>query len=504
MRLRSVAHLLALACLALTARASVTERASSGRAKTASRFSKHKSFLRQNVTQLSSRWLLLEDYELAEETPDTDKNGDEQAAVEDTQDDLVDDDVNQPDLYYDYASQDDSKLSNEDVDADDYDPSSFSSKLNAHPAPQDKAVPEDQRPTDQRRAVDLHQVSEYEDDYNHNQRFEREEPIDATDREARLQDGFAPSPPPAPQIRAPRPDLPSFEATPIPLKPTLHEWQEQRRRERAQKEVSAKTTTTMEFSSTTFLPSAAESSAGPRGLKSGYVAICAIVRDAHDDLLEWVHHHLKLGMYPVYLYDHASAPPMSSVVRQHIDSGAVVYRQIQEFHHPSGKPQLWAYDDCLQRHGTKHKWLAFIDVDEFLIFKTGPPVQSLPDLLREYENYSALVVHWILFGSSGHETRPSRGVLRSYFRCLPQLHTQHLFVKTIANTACTMGTTDSPHAFRYNCTNSAVRTDRSPIHGPTAEDAPLYATLAIHHYATKSQEEFEVKMVRGSGMKRQR
>lgn len=87
-----------------------------------------------------------------------------------------------------------------------------------------------------------------------------------------------------------------------------------------------------------------------------------------------------------------------------------------------------------QDHGPDHQWLMFLDIDEFLIFRQGPSIQSLPALLYEYENFSALAVHWILFGSSGHDARPLKGVLRSYVRCMPLKHAQHLFVKTIVNT----------------------------------------------------------------------
>lgn len=69
---------------------------------------------------------------------------------------------------------------------------------------------------------------------------------------------------------------------------------------------------------------------------------------------------------------------------------------------------------------------------------------------------------------------------------------------------CTVGTTDSPHAFLHNCSSPVVRVDKSTISGPTASDLPVHSTLVIHHYATKSQEEFEIKMLRGSGMRRQR
>jgi hypothetical protein len=44
-------------------------------------------------------------------------------------------------------------------------------------------------------------------------------------------------------------------------------------------------------------------------------------------------------------------------------------------------------------------------------------------------------VHWLIFGSSGHESQPRGGVLRSYQRCLPLRHAQHALVKTIVRTA---------------------------------------------------------------------
>jgi len=292
-----------------------------------------------------------------------------------------------------------------------------------------------------------------------------------------------------------RSSLPSFEGTPMPPKLSYDAW----RAAKLQMPTSRSSSRhDVQLTSSTFLDPDLPAPG------SGYVAACLAVRDAHDDIAEWVRHHLKLGIFPLYVYDHGSVPPLSSVLRPYIDAGAVVYTHFETFSHPSGRPQLFAFDACLRQHGPSHHWMVFIDVDEFLIFRDGPPVQSLSALLKQYEQYSALAVHWILFGSSGYESRPLQGTLRSYTRCLPLNHTQHLFVKTIANTKCTTGTSDSPHAFIHNCTAPVVRIDGSVIRGPTADDLPVHSTLAIHHYAIKSEEEFEVKMLKGSGMLRQR
>lgn len=112
-------------------------------------------------------------------------------------------------------------------------------------------------------------------------------------------------------------------------------------------------------------------------------------------------------------------------------------------------------------------------------------------------------MHWILFGSSGHMERPEGGVLRSYVRCLPLRHSQHALIKSIVRLPCTEAAW-SPHAFRHNCPDlPLLRTDHSVQVGPRAEE-PVHLDLVVHHYATKSQREFELKMARGSGMKRQR
>ena len=291
--------------------------------------------------------------------------------------------------------------------------------------------------------------------------------------------------------------LPSFEETPMPRKPSFSQWRKEKRMHHLRSEIPP-----FELTSSLYLvPEVKE-----RALDGGsYVGACLVVRDDHDYIVEWINHHLSLGIKPIYLYDHLSLPPLDTFVKSFINDGRVVYERVNLKGSTGGlSPQLYAYERCLSDHGAKHTWLAFLDVDEFLIFRNSMPVQSLPAFLLDYEKFSALAVHWILFGSSGHEVKPSRNVLRSYIRCMPLKHTQHLFVKSIVNTRCTVGTTDSPHSFKHNCSSPSVRTNNMPIHGATAVDFPVHESLVIHHYATKSLEDFELKVLKGSGMRRQR
>ncbi len=50
-------------------------------------------------------------------------------------------------------------------------------------------------------------------------------------------------------------------------------------------------------------------------------------------------------------------------------------------------------------------WLAFVDADEFF-FLTNPRDTHIGSVLRDYDEYSALGVNWIMFSSSDYVSRP--------------------------------------------------------------------------------------------------
>ena len=72
--------------------------------------------------------------------------------------------------------------------------------------------------------------------------------------------------------------------------------------------------------------------------------------------------------------------------------------------------QIVALQHCMDTFSISHEWLGFIDPDEF-IYLTSPQHPRLHDLLvKEFDQYSGLVMTWRMYGSSGHVQRPN-GVL---------------------------------------------------------------------------------------------
>lgn len=61
--------------------------------------------------------------------------------------------------------------------------------------------------------------------------------------------------------------------------------------------------------------------------------------------------------------------------------------------HALSAPAYWVQD-----HGANHRWMGFIDADEFVVLTDGTP--DLPTLLRDYEDHGALALNWRMFGSS--------------------------------------------------------------------------------------------------------
>jgi hypothetical protein len=80
------------------------------------------------------------------------------------------------------------------------------------------------------------------------------------------------------------------------------------------------------------------------------------------------------GANAIYIYDHGSRKPMYYDLEDWIMAGVVQYSYFKFKNHeryrrgPFAKTAQGAgFQDCFQRAAGKHKWLAFFDIDEFLV-----------------------------------------------------------------------------------------------------------------------------------------
>jgi len=219
------------------------------------------------------------------------------------------------------------------------------------------------------------------------------------------------------------------------------------------------------------------------------LAICAIFKDEVRNLGEWIAFHQSVGVDHFYLYDNRSSDNFEEVLAEHVRSGLVTYTNWPEY-----PGQLSAYRDCVKRFSGQARWIAFIDLDEFLF---SPRHKDMTGVLDRFRDCPALSVHSYHFGSSGHRERPEIRTTEAFTRreAIPTCG------KTVANPRWIRGISN-PHTFRYwGWGNQTLNTERQTA-DPLGPRRPV-DVLRINHYWSRSLADLEAKIARTDPLARQ-
>lgn len=149
--------------------------------------------------------------------------------------------------------------------------------------------------------------------------------------------------------------------------------------------------------------------------------------------------------------------------------------------------QLSAYMSAIGQWGQNTRWLAFIDIDEFIM-----PLEhnDIRDFLDDYTKFGGVGANLAIFGANGHISRPRGGILENYTQCLGlDPHIKSIVQPAMAILAKTA------HHFTYKEGSYCVNEDGIPIFG--FNTYPLANKIRINHYYYKSQQDFYEKMARG-------
>jgi hypothetical protein len=220
------------------------------------------------------------------------------------------------------------------------------------------------------------------------------------------------------------------------------------------------------------------------------LAICAIFRDEARYLAEWVTFHRLVGVERFYLYDNRSEDDWRTALAPELAAGFV---QVIAWPHKHG--QMSAYRDCLERHRTDTRWIAFIDIDEFLFSPSG---RSLAEVLRAFRTWPGVVACSRYFGFGGWDEPPDGLVIESYLMRAADDFTPNTWIKSIVFPRMTSRPADIPHHFVYRHSRSAAGEDGEPARH--ADRIPPTADLLrVNHYYTRSRAEYAAKILGSSG-----
>jgi len=222
-----------------------------------------------------------------------------------------------------------------------------------------------------------------------------------------------------------------------------------------------------------------------------FLSVAAIAKNEGCNFREWIEYHKFVGVEKFYIYDNDSTDNTYKILRPYIEQGLVEYTYF-----PGKLKQNPAYLDCIYRHKFDTKWLALIDLDEFIVpldcetisefFKKIPPTAT------------QLCIGWLVYGNSGHEEIHDGLVLEAF-----KYHwgVPHSCGKIIINPR-DLAVLNAHRSIMINGEtvdeNGKVIKPSQWIKGRRLKGNFTIDKIRINHYQIKSWEEYSQKYDRGA------
>lgn len=229
------------------------------------------------------------------------------------------------------------------------------------------------------------------------------------------------------------------------------------------------------------------------GLYAYKLAITAIMRNEGCNLEEWLNYHILAGVQHFYLYDNESADNTKEILAPYIKAGWVSYQYFPD--RPGENVQLAAYNQATVQHRYDCEYMAFIDLDEFILPLENTDIYSIIRKVTGSRPFAAaLTVRWKIFGSSGLSKRPG-SVLEAFLHRAEDGFECNRAIKSIVNPRGVLAFTN-PHSAWYYTDLWAVN-DSGKIVTEWFDKSASYAALQLNHYFVKSREDWQLKLSRG-------
>lgn len=232
------------------------------------------------------------------------------------------------------------------------------------------------------------------------------------------------------------------------------------------------------------------------------LAVVAILKNEGHYIKEWLDYHLLAGVDHFYLYDNDSSDNFNEIIAPYVKAGLVTTKYF-----PGKSMQFAAYDDAVLNYRFHCRYIAFIDLDEFIFPKnTSAPIAATLDKILNNFPAAGVAINWQLFGTNGEiKADYNRGVLERFTRRalinwvvpipkrdIPGGNAQ---IKTVANPRKIYFFT-SAHFPIYFEGNFSVN-ERGGIVPNYCNEPVTAEKIALNHYNTKSREEFLAKVNKG-------
>lgn len=221
------------------------------------------------------------------------------------------------------------------------------------------------------------------------------------------------------------------------------------------------------------------------------LAMVAIIHNEAPFLKEWIEYHRLLGVQHFVIYNNFSTDHYHKVLEPYLEAGIIELIEWPVHGHPA-PGQLEAYIDAVRRLRGRARWVAFIDIDEFIVPKKWG---DLVTFLADYEDYSQVLINWQLFGTSNIHVLPQDALLTEHltYKFPDDFHhpwnTNHC-VKAIVKPECVVDHAHrTTHCFNLKPGYVSVDPRRQPRNDWLNPEIPV-EDIQINHYWFRTIDHF--------------
>lgn len=202
------------------------------------------------------------------------------------------------------------------------------------------------------------------------------------------------------------------------------------------------------------------------------VALVCIAKNEDNYIQEWIDYHKKVGFDDIFIYQNNWRWSGES-------------ENTHKINFDGKNLQIVAYNNFLQSYKDQFDWVAFFDVDEFLVLKKH---KNIKEFLKDYSDFDAVGINWVLFGNNGHTKVDSEYSLIKRFTKRQSDVNQH--IKSIVKMSKNI------NMIIHNPTTPWVNTEKQYKLGPFNVNGSI-EIAQINHYFCKTEDEFIEKINRG-------
>ncbi|MFI0434723.1 MAG: glycosyltransferase family 92 protein [Parachlamydiaceae bacterium] len=222
----------------------------------------------------------------------------------------------------------------------------------------------------------------------------------------------------------------------------------------------------------------------------GYeLSICAIFQNEGPYIKEWIDYHMCMGVEHFWLYNNDSSDDYLAVLKPYIKKGIVELTEWPSALDQKGvirysyEVQVGAYNDALRRCEKSTRWLAIIDLDEFIVPVGSNSILKILDLY--FSNAAGICINWQCYGTS-HVKKIKRNekMIETLLYRLPTYHPKNFYFKSIVRPRYVRKCID-PHYCQYRSGHYHINTNGEQVRNLSTEI--LVDKLKINHYWTRDE-----------------